>query len=189
MKKIIKLKESDLMNIIKRVINEQSLSLEAKLIEKGFEKNKDTLVNKTKNGDFYFNLRNNGAEITILNPSEKVITKFKVRPSDKIKLGFKSDVEAERLSDYIVKMFGTSKIMSPKPPQSPLPMDEDRMDYEGMSDDELHDFHPDIKRHQKHFKDYSPTSEYLGWKGEVAKRNIYKRGGKFYDAFDKETED
>ena len=39
MKKIIKLTERDLMNIVKRVINEQSLSLEAKLIEKGFEKN------------------------------------------------------------------------------------------------------------------------------------------------------
>ena len=187
MKKIIKLKESDLVNIIKRVINEQSLSLESKLIEKGFEKNKDTLVNKTKNGDFYFNLRNNGAEITILNPSEKVITKFKSNInsniSDKIKLGFKSAVETERLSDYIVKMFGTSKTSLAS---SPLPMDEDRFDYEGMSDDELHDFHPDIKKHPRHFKDYSPTSEYLGWKGEVSKRNIYKRGGKFHDSFDTE---
>jgi hypothetical protein len=193
MKKVIKLTERDLMNIVKRVINEQSLSLEARLIEKGFEKNKNTLVKKTKNGDFYFKLRNNGADIIILNPSEKVISKFKVRPSNKIKLGFKSNAEVERLSDYIVKMFGDSGVTpSPLPPQvpsSPFPMDEDRLDYEGMSDDELHDFHPDIKRHPRHFKDFTPTSEYLGWRGEVAKRNIYKRGEKFHNAFDKETED
>jgi len=194
MKKIIKLKESDLMNIIKRVINEQSMSLEARLIEKGFEKNKNTLVKKTKNGDFYFNLKNNGAEIIILNPSEKVISKFKVRPSDKIKLGFKPNDEVERLSDYIVKMFGEPKTISPQPPKapsssSPSPMDEDRLDFGSMSDDELHDFHPEIKRHPKHFKNFTPTSEYLGWRGEVDKRNLYKYRGKFHDAFDKKTED
>ena len=180
MKKVIKLTERDLMNIVKRVINEQSLSLEAKLIEKGFEKNKNTLVKKTKNGDFYFNLKNNGAEITILNPSNKVISKFNVRPSNKIKLGFKSEPDAERLSDFIIKSFGTTP---------PLPMDEGRLDFESMSDDELHDFHPEIKRHPRHFKDFTPTSEYLGWRGEVDKRNLYKRHGKFHNAFDKETED
>ena len=198
MKKVIKLTERDLMNIVKRVINEQSLSLEARLIEKGFEKNKNTLVKKTKNGDFYFNLKNNGADIVILNPSEKVIRKFNLKfnsnTSNKVKLGFKSSVEVERLSDYIVKMFGDSGVTpSPLPPQaptsSPSPMDEDRLDYESMSDEELHDFHPEIKRHPRHFKNFTPKGEFLGWRGEVAKRNIYKQGGKFHNAFDKEIED
>jgi hypothetical protein len=57
--------------------------------------------------------------------------------------------------------------------------------YENMSDDELHGFHPDVATHKDHFKDYKPTSEFLGWKGEVSKRNIYKRFGKFHNAFDK----
>ena len=183
MKKVIKLTERDLMNIVKRVINEQSLSLEVKLIEKGFEKNKNTLVKKTKNGDFYFNLKNNGAEITILNPSNRVISKFnskfKPKSSNKIELGFKPDIEAERLLDYIIKSFGTT---------APSPIDEDRFDFEKMSDDELHDFHPEIKKHPRHFKNFEPRGEFLGWRGEVAKRNIYKRGGKFHNAFDKETE-
>jgi hypothetical protein len=68
-------------------------------------------------------------------------------------------------------------------------MEEDRFDFEKMSDDELHDLHPHIKRHPRHFKDFTPTSEYLGWRGEVDKRNIYKRSGKFHNAFDKKTED
>jgi hypothetical protein len=200
MKKVIKLTERDLMNIVKRVINEQSLSFEARLIEKGFEKNKNMLVKKIPGvGDFYFNLKNNGAEITILNPNYQVIRKFNpkfnLNSSNKIKLGFKSDVEAERISDVIIKSFGTSGTTPiSTPPQapttkSPFPMDEDRLDYESMSDDELHDFHPEIKRHPRHFKNFEPTSEYLGWRGEVAKRNIYKRGEKFHNAFDKETED
>lgn len=181
MKKVIKLTERDLMNIVRRVINEQSLSLEAKLIEKGFEKNKNMLVKKIPGvGDFYFNLKNGGAEITILNPSNNVISKFKSKSTNKIRLGFKSDIEAERLSDFIIKSFGTT---------SPIPMDEERLDFEGMSDEELHDLHPEIKRHPKHFKDFTPTSEYLGWRGEVDKRNLYKRRGKFHDAFDNETED
>lgn len=181
MKKIIKLTERDLMNIVKRVISEQSLSLEAKLIEKGFEKNKNMLVKKIPGaGDFYFNLKNDGAEITIINPSNKVISKFNSKSSNKIKLGFKPDIEAERLSDFIIKSFGTP---------SPSPIEEERLDFGGMSDDELHDLHPQIKRHPKHFKNHTPTSEYLGWRGEVAKRNIYKKGGKFHNAFDKETED
>ena len=191
MKKVIKLTERDLMNIVKRVINEQSLSLEAKLIEKGFKKNKNMLVKKISNvGDFYFNLKNDGAEITILNPSDRVISKFnsKFNPksSNTIKLGFKPDIEAERLLDYIIKSFGNSGITSSS---SPLPMDEDRLDFGGMSDDELHDYHPEIKRHPKHFKNFTPTSEYLGWRGEVDKRNLYKYRGKFHDAFDKKTED
>ena len=189
MKKVIKLTERDLMNIVKRVINEQSLSLEAKLIEKGFEKNKNMLVKKISNvGDFYFNLKNNGAEITILNPSNRVISKFnsKFNPksSNTIKLGFKPDIEAERLLDYIIKSFGTSGITSSSlPPQAP--MDEDRLDFGGMSDDELHDLHPEVKGHKGHFKTFEPTSEYLGWRGEVDKRNLYKYRGKFHNAFDK----
>jgi predicted GTPase len=65
-------------------------------------------------------------------------------------------------------------------------MEEDRLDFKNMSDDELHSLHPDVKKHPKHFKNFEPTSEYLGWRGEVDKRNIYKRRGKFHDAFDKE---
>jgi predicted GTPase len=65
-------------------------------------------------------------------------------------------------------------------------MEEDRLDFENMSDDELHSLHPHVKKHPKHFKNFEPTSEYLGWRGEVAKRNIYKRHGKFHNAFDKE---
>jgi hypothetical protein len=185
MKKIIKLTENDLMRIVKRVINEQSLSLESKLMTKGFEKiNNNTFVKKIPGaGDFYFNIKNNGVNITILNPSDKVISKFNLNQTNKANLGFKSDVEADRLSDFIVKSFGTNSTTPP------LPMDEDRLDFGGMSDDELHDLHPEIKRHPRHFKDFTPTSEYLGWRGEVDKRNLYKRRGKFHDAFDKETED
>ena len=65
-------------------------------------------------------------------------------------------------------------------------MEEERFDFEKMSDDELHDLHPHIKKHPRHFKNFEPTSEFLGWKGEVSKRNIYKRHGKFHNAFDKE---
>ena len=65
-------------------------------------------------------------------------------------------------------------------------MDEERFDFENMSDDELHSLHPHVKKHEKHFKNFEPTSEYLGWKGEVSKRNIYKRNGKYHNAFDKE---
>ena len=68
-------------------------------------------------------------------------------------------------------------------------MDEDRLDFSTMSDEELHDLHPEIKRHRRHFKDFTPTSEYLGWRGEVDKRNLYKSRGKFHNAFDKKTED
>jgi len=65
-------------------------------------------------------------------------------------------------------------------------MDEERLDFENMSDEELHSLHPHVKKHPKHFKNFEPTSEYLGWKGEVSKRNMYKRYGKFHNAFDKE---
>jgi len=191
MKKIIKLTENDLMNIVKRVIEEQSLSLEAKLIEKGFKNFKNNVFVKkiSGTGDFYFNLKKNGAEITILNPSEKVIRKFNAKfntnESNKIKLGFKSEPDAERLLELIINSFGTSGV-TPPPPS--LPMKEDRLDFEKMSDDELHDLHPHIKKHPRHFKNFEPKGEFLGWRGEVAKRNIYKRGGKFHDAFDKKTE-
>ena len=69
-------------------------------------------------------------------------------------------------------------------------INEQRMDFEKMSDEELHDLHPEVKGHPKHFKNHVPTSEYLGWKGEVNKRGIYKRFGKFHDAFtDKKKEE
>jgi len=188
MKKVIKLKESDLYNIVKRVIKEQSLSLEARLIEKGFENFKNNVFVKKipGTGDFYFNVKNNGAEITILNPSEKVILKFNAKfntnESNKIKLGFKSEPDAERLLELIINSFGTSG----QTPTSPVPMDEESFDFEKMSDDELHDLHPHIKKHPRHFKNFEPKGKFLGWKGEVDKRNIYKRGGKFHNAFDKE---
>lgn len=197
MKKVIKLTESDLMNIVKRVIKEQSNSgLVSKLREKGFEDAKNTsgktvLVKRIPGvGDFFFEIKNNGTTINVLNPSDLIIRKFNLKRMGKNKIGqwytkgTHSEIEAERLSELIIKLFGTSGVTPP-----PLPMDEDRLDFGGMSDDELHDFHPEIKRHSRHFKDFTPTSEYLGWKGEVDKRNIYKRGGKFHDAFDKETED
>ena len=152
---------------------------------KGFEKNKNMLVKKIPGvGDFYFNLGKNGADITILNPSNKVISKFNSKPTTKLKLGFKPDVEAERLLNYITKSFGISSTTSTQ-----QPMDEERFDFEKMSDEELHDLHPEVKGHPRHFKDFTPTSEYLGWRGEVDKRNIYKRHGKFHDAFDKKIED
>ena len=65
-------------------------------------------------------------------------------------------------------------------------IEEERFDFEKMSDDELHDLHPHIKKHPRHFKNFEPTSEFLGGRGEVNKRNIYKRHGKFHNAFDKE---
>jgi len=65
-------------------------------------------------------------------------------------------------------------------------MEEGRLDFENMSDEELHSLHPHVKKHPKHFKNFEPTSEFLGWKGEVSKRNMYKRFGKFHNAFDKE---
>ena len=68
-------------------------------------------------------------------------------------------------------------------------VEEDRLDFEKMSDEELHDFHPEIKRHPRHFKNFEPRGEFLKWRGEVAKRNIYKKGEKFHNAFDKEIED
>ena len=64
-------------------------------------------------------------------------------------------------------------------------VEEDRLDFKKMSDEELHSLHPHIKKHPRHFKNFEPTSEYLRWKGEVYKRNIYKQRGKFHDAFDK----
>jgi hypothetical protein len=67
---------------------------------------------------------------------------------------------------------------------------EQRFDFENMSDEELHNLHPEVKGHPRHFKNHTPTSEYLGWRGEVAKRGIYKRSGKYHNAFtDKTKED
>ena len=186
MKKVIKLTENDLMRIVKRVINEQSLSLEARLITKGFEKvNNNTFVKKIQGvGDFYFRLKNNGVNITILNPNSMVISKFNLNQTNKANLGFKSEAEADRISDFIVKSFSTNGTTTQ------VPIKEQRMDFGGMSDKELHDLHPEVKGHPKHFKNHVPTSEYLGWRGEVDKRGLYKRSGKYHNAFtDKKKEE
>jgi hypothetical protein len=198
MKKVIKLTERDLMNIVKRVIKEQSESdLVSKLREKGFVDAKNTggktvLVKKIPGaGDFYFEIKNDEATINVLNPSDATIAKFNLKKLGKNKIGkwytkgTQPDVEAERMSDFIIKSFGTGNTEVPL--ETPIaPMDEERFDFEIMSDDELHDLHPHVKKHPKHFKNFEPTSEYLGWKGEVSKRNMYKRFGKFHNAFDKE---
>jgi len=204
MSKVVKLTEKDLYNIIKRVIKEQSDSgLVSKLREKGFEDAKNTsgktvLVKRIPGaGDFFFEIKDNEATINVLNPSDATIVKFNLKRMGKNKIGqwytkgAQSDIEAEKLSDFIIKSFGTSGTTKPEPPQlptsnSPTPMDEERFDFEKMSDDELHDLHPHIKKHPRHFKNFEPTSEFLGWRGEVNKRNIYKRHGKFHNAFDKE---
>jgi hypothetical protein len=193
MKKVIKLKESDLMNIIKRVIKEQSeTGLESKLRGYGYNDASNTggktvLVKKTQgSGNFFFEFKNDGAILNVLKPNNSVIQQFKLKQICKqgncewYTKGFQSNVECERLADVIesfVKSISSS------------PVNEDRLDFENMSDDELHSLHPEVKKHPKHFKDYRPTSEYLGWKGEVSKRNMYKRNGKFHNAFDKKKED
>jgi hypothetical protein len=190
MKKIVKLKESDLMNIIKRIIKEQSeLGLESKLRSKGYVDAKNTggktvLVKKTQNsGSFFFEFKNDGAILNVLRPSNKIISQFNLKQICKkgncewYTRGPQPEIEAIRLIDVIESL---------STPTTTLPVNEDRFDFEKMSDEELHDLHPHIKKHPRHFKDFSPTSEYLGWKGEAAKRNIYKRGGKFHNAFDKE---
>jgi hypothetical protein len=189
MKKIVKLKESDLMNIIKRIIKEQSeLGLESKLRSKGYVDAKNTggktvLVKKTQNsGSFFFEFKNDGAILNVLRPSNKIISQFNLKQICKkgncewYTRGPQPEIEAIRLIDVIESL---------STPTTTLPVNEDRFDFEKMSDEELHDLHPHIKKHPRHFKDFSPTSEYLGWKGEVAKRNIYKQRGKFHDAFDK----
>jgi hypothetical protein len=201
MKKVIKLKESDLMNIIKRVIKEQSSTLESKLRDNGYVDAKNTggkkvLVKKiTDSGNFFFEFKENGCDLNVLNPSNKTITKLNLKKIGKNKIGewytkgFFPEVECERLMNLINNLTDSKPIYNPtkNPVNSiPTPMDEDRFDFEKMSDEELHDLHPHVKKHPRHFKDFSPTSEYLGWKGEAAKRNIYKRGGKFHNAFDKE---
>jgi hypothetical protein len=190
MKKIVKLKESDLMNIIKRIIKEQSeLGLESKLRSKGYVDAKNTggktvLVKKTQNsGSFFFEFKNDGAILNVLRPSNKIISQFNLKQICKkgncewYTRGPQPEIEAIRLIDVIESL---------STPTTTLPVNEDRFDFEKMSDEELHDLHPHIKKHPRHFKDFSPTSEYLGWKGEVAKRNIYKQRGKFHNAFDKE---
>jgi hypothetical protein len=199
MGKVVKLTERDLYNIVRRVIKEQSdTGLVSKLREKGFEDAKNTsgktvLVKRIPGaGDFFFEIKDGEATINVLNPSNATIAKFNIKLMGKNKIGqwytkgTHPEVEAERLSDFIIKSFGTSEPSKTPTTDSPTPMEEDRFDFGKMSDDELHDLHPHIKKHPKHFKDFSPTSEFLGWKGEVDKRNIYKRHGKFHNAFDKE---
>lgn len=201
MKKVVKLTESDLYRIIKRVIKEQSeMGLISKLREEGFEfddksGSKTKLVKKIPGvGEFLFDVKKDGADFMIINPNQRVISNFKLNMSSKKhNLGFKSEPDAERIAHYIMKAYGEpQKQINPTPqPQNPVvdtpfPMDEERFDFEKMSDEELHDLHPRIKKHPKHFKDFTPTSEFLGWRGEVDKRNIYKRHGKFHNAFDDE---
>jgi hypothetical protein len=200
MKKVIKLTESDLMNIVKRVIKEQSSSLETKLRDSGFVDASNTggkkvLVKKSNGkGSFFFEFKNNGCLINVLNPNENTIARLELKLKGKNKngtwytKGFHPEVECERLAEYINTLIGVNSTQQ-SVVDTPTTIDEDRMDFLGMSDEELHDLHPHIKKHPKHFKDFKPTSEYLGWRGEVDKRNLYKSRGKFHDAFDKKTED
>jgi hypothetical protein len=189
MKKIIKLTESDLMNIIKRVINEQSeLGLESKLRSDGYKDAKNTggkivLVKKTQgSGTFFFEFTKNGVILNIFKPSKDIVN----NPQLKLKQICKQK-NCDWYTTYEISEIDGEKMMSVISGLGVKPsMNEDRFDFEKMSDEELHDLHPHIKKHPRHFKDFSPTSEYLGWKGEAAKRNIYKRGGKFHNAFDKE---
>jgi hypothetical protein len=190
MRKIVKLKESDLMNIVKRVIKEQSLlGLESKLRSGGFKDAKNTggkivLVKKIQgSGSFFFEFTKTGVVLNIFKPSKGIID----NPQLKLKQICKKDncnwyttyditeVDGEKMMNVINSLGQTST----------QPMDEERMNFKDMSDEELHSLHPHIKKHPNHFKDFKPTSEYLGWRGEVDKRNIYKRGEKFHDAFDK----
>lgn len=201
MKKIFKLTESDLNRIVKRVIHEQFGSLESKLRDHGFSeptqsKGKKVLAKKIQNkGDFFFEFVKNGVKINVLNPSFSVISKLKLEKMGKNKLGDwftkgeKPEIEAERILEYITKFIESNMGSNKDVSNQVNSLDEDRFDFESMSDEELHDLHPHIKGHPRHFKDFSPTSEYLGWRGEVNKRNLYKHRGKFHDAFDKKKED
>lgn len=192
MKKIVKLTEKDLMNIVKRVIKEQSESgLESKLRGLGYIDAKNTggktvLVKKTQgSGSFFFEFTKNGVILNIFKPSKDIIN----NPQLKLKQICKqkncdwyttyeiSEVDGE-------KMMGVISNLGINPT-----MNESRDSFKDMSDDELHSFHPDVATHKNHFKNFKPTSEYLGWRGEVDKRNLYKRHGKFHNAFDKKKED
>jgi hypothetical protein len=203
MRKVIKLKESDLMNIVKRVIKEQSSNLESKLRTNGYtdakNRNGKTVLSKKIEGygNFFFELNGGSCILNVLNPTSKVISNFNLKRIGKNKIGewytvgSKPDVECERLMDTINSM--STNVRANKPitfnkDASPFPMDEQRMNFDDMSDEELHSLHPEIKKHPRHFKDFKPTSEYLGWRGEVSNRNMYKHGGKFHNAFDKEIE-
>lgn len=200
MKKVIKLTETDLYRIVKRVITEQSSNLEAKLRDNGFTEARNTrgkkvLAKRIENvGDFFFEFVGPNVKINVLNPIGSVIVKMNLEKIGKNKRGDwftkgeTAEIEAERILDFIMKSFATSNSTENMSNQKDN-LDEERFDFENMSDEELHDLHPHIKRHPRHFKDFSPTSEYLGWRGEVDKRNIYKRHGKFHDAFDNEKED
>lgn len=200
MKKVIRLTETDLYRIVKRVISEQSSNLEAKLRDNGFTEARNTrgkkvLAKRIENvGDFFFEFVGPNVKINVLNPISSVIVKMNLEKIGKNKRGNwftkgeTPEIEAERILDFIMKSFATSNSTENMSNQKDN-LDEERFDFENMSDEELHDLHPHIKRHPRHFKDFSPTSEYLGWRGEVDKRNIYKRHGKFHDAFDNEKED
>jgi hypothetical protein len=199
MKKVIKLTENDLYRIVKRVINEQSSSLESKLRDNGFTdarnaRGKRVLAKNIKNkGDFFFEFIGPNIKINVLNPVDSVVYKLNLEKIGRNKRGNwytkgeKSEIEAERILEFIVKSFENQNSINTTSNQTDT-LDEDRFDFEKMSDDELHNLHPHVKGHERHFNDFSPTSEYLGWRGEVDKRNIYKRHGKFHDAFDKKKE-
>lgn len=190
MKKIVKLTEKDLMSIVKRVIKEQSESgLESKLRGLGYIDAKNTggktvLVKKTQgSGSFFFEFKDGGAILNVLKPSNTTIKQFNLKQickkgnCDWYTKGLQNEIECERLSDVIESFVSSSTV------------NESRDSFKDMSDDELHSFHPDVATHKNHFKNYKPTSEYLGWRGEVDKRNLYKRHGKFHNAFDKKKED
>jgi len=201
MKKVIKLTENDIYRIVKRIISEQSSTLESKLIDNGFNQLKKTRGKKVlakrieSKGDFFFEYIGSDVKINVLNPVDSVISQLNLEKIGRNKRGNwytkgeKSEIEAERILDFIIKTIDKKQPSTDNVSNKVETIDEDRFDFENMSDEELHDLHPHVKGHPRHFKDFSPTSEYLGWRGEVDKRNIYKKYGKFHNAFDNEKED
>ena len=114
MKKTVRLTESDLISIIKRLINEQPNSnLETKLRSRGYTDANNTggrkvLVKKIQGaGNFFFEFKKDGAVLKVLKPSNKIIVQFKLKQScikgdcNWYTKGFQNEIESERLSEMI----------------------------------------------------------------------------------------
>jgi hypothetical protein len=115
MKKIIRLTENDLYRIVKKVIFEQSSTLESKLIDNGFNQLKKTRGKKVlakrieSKGDFFFEYIGSDVKINVLNPVDSVISQLNLEKIGRNKRGNwytkgeKSEIEAERILDFIIK--------------------------------------------------------------------------------------